>query len=94
MLLLWISRNHVHYNQNLYSDRLKYHMNHFYQDFTDHSYKIVLCAKAFLEAKLYFRSNTIKAIIYLGSYIWLYEHHLKSFDRISNMLIVLYGGMR
>ena len=89
MLLIWISRNHVQYNQKLYSDRLKHHMNHFYQDFTDHSYQIVLCAEAFLEAKLYFRSNTIKAIIYLGSYIWLYEHHLKTFDRISKILIVL-----
>ena len=54
MLLIWISRNHVQYNQKLYSDQLKHHMNQFYQDFTDHSYQIVLCAEAFLEAKLYF----------------------------------------
>ena len=64
-------------------------MNHFYQDFADHSYQIVLCAEAFLEAKWYFRSNNIKAIIYLGLYIWLYEHRLKTFDKISEILIVL-----
>ena len=56
MLLIWISRCHVQYNQKLYTDWLKHHMHPFYQDFTDHSYQIVLRAKAFLEAKLYFRS--------------------------------------
>ena len=89
MLLIWISRNHVQYNQKLYSDWLKHHMNHFYQDFTDHTYQIVLCAEAFFEFKLYFRWNTIKPIIYLGLYTWLYEYHLKTFDRISKILIVL-----
>ena len=57
MLLNWISRNHVQYNQKLYSDRLKHHMNHIYQDFTDHSYQKGLCAEGFLEAKLYFRDH-------------------------------------
>ena len=64
-------------------------MNHRYQDSTDHSYQKVLCAEAFLEAKLYFRSYTIKVITYLESYIWSYEHRLKTFDRISNILISL-----
>ena len=87
MFLIWISKNHVQYNQKLYSDRLiKYHMNHLYQDFTEHSYQKVLCAETFLEAKLYFRSYTLEAIIYLGSYICSYEHRLKTFDRISNIL--------
>ena len=89
MLLIWISRNHVQYNQKIYSDRLNHYINHFYQDFTNHSYQKVLCAEAFPEAKLYFRSYAIKTIIYLGSYIWLYEHHLKIFDRISKILIGL-----
>ena len=89
MLLIWISRNHVQYNQKLYSDRLKHHMNHIYLDFTDHSYEKVLCTEAFLEAKLYFRSYTVKAIRYSGSYIWLYKYHLKTFDRINNILIGL-----
>ena len=64
-------------------------MNHIYLDFTDHSYEKVLCAEAFLEAKLYFRLYTVKVIIYSGSYISLYEHHLKTCDRISNILIGL-----
>ena len=90
MLVICISRNHVQYNQNLYSDRLiKSHLNHLYEDSTDHSSQKVLFTQAFLEAKLYFRSYTIKAIIYLGSYIWSYEHHLKIFDRISNMPVSL-----
>ena len=58
MLVICISRNHVQYNQKLYSDRLtKYHMNYLYQDSTDDIYQKVLCAEAFLEAKLYFRSH-------------------------------------
>ena len=90
MFLIWISRNHVQYNEKLYSDRLiKYHMNHLYQDSTDHSYQKLLCAQAFLETKFYFRSYTIKAGIYSGSYIWSYEHRLKTFDGISNILIGL-----
>ena len=62
-------------------------MNLIYLDFTNHSYEKVLYAEAFLEAKLYFRLYTVKTIIYLGSYIWLYEHHSKTFDRICNILI-------
>ena len=90
MLVIWISRNHAQCNQKLYSDWLiKYHMTHLYQDSTDHSYQKVLCAEAFLEDKLYFQSYTIKAIIYLGSYICSYEHHLKTFDRISNIFLGL-----
>ena len=69
-------------------------MNHIYVDFTNHSYQKVLCAETFLEAKLYIRSCTIKAIIYSVSYIWLYKHHLKIFDRINNIIIGLKGGMR
>ena len=80
MLLIWISRNHVQkYNQKPDSDRLiKYRMNHLYQDSTEHSYQKILFAEALLEAKLYFRSYTIKTIIYLGSYICSYEYHLKT----------------
>ena len=63
LLMLWISRNHAQYYQNLYSDRfIKYQMNHLCQDSTDRSYQKVLCAEAFLEVKLYFRSYTIRAI--------------------------------
>ena len=89
MLLIWISRSHIQYNQKLYSYRLKHHMNPFYQDFIDYSYQIVLRAEAFLEAKLYFQLNAIEAINFLGSYVWLYKYHLNTFDRISKMLIVL-----
>ena len=53
-------------------------MNQLYQDYIDHSYQKELRAEAFLEAKLYFQSYTIKTIIYLGSYICSYEHHLKT----------------
>ena len=83
MFLIWISRNHVQYNQKFYSNQLKrHHMNQLYHA-VDHSYRKVSSAAAFLQAKLYFRSYTIKAIIYLGSYIWSYKHHLKTFDRIN-----------
>ena len=89
MLLIWISRCQVQYNQKLYTDWLKHHMTHFYQDFTDYSYQIVLRAEAFLDPNLYFRSHNIKTIIYLASYVWLQEHHLKNFGRISKILIGL-----